>query len=288
VNWNTFFHRRVPPHLWAIVRILLGVFLLLYWYTQAIDAPLFSADGALLPRVHGSHPLLFLLFHPPLWFVQVFFAAVCSLLILFTVGCGMQLCAALLLLCFWYFHLLSQWQFSTSFYRIFAFVMLLFLHPAGDKTFSLSMYLRRGSVFAWEPVSILPQRILAMQMTATYFCVGWQKLFLPGWSGGQVLAQGFSGRWATAFGRWMLAILPPWALDVMLWTTLGIELLIPFGLWIRRVQGWFFVGGFLFHTMVTLTLGIWWFQALVPLYIVFLDPEEIYAACRRLSRGRIR
>ena len=37
-----------------------------------------------------------------------------------------------------------------------------------------------------------------------------------------------------------------------------------------------FVGGFVFHTLITLTLGIWWFQILVPLYVVFLDPDEVY------------
>lgn len=287
MSWDTFFHRRVPPHLWATVRIAVGLFLMLYWYTQVVEAHLFSQEGFLFPRVESEDAFSLLLFHPTYLQINIFFIGVFILLFFFTCGYAVQLSAFILLLCFLYFHVLSQWLFSTSFYRIFQFVLALFLFPGGDRTFSLAMRIKHGSFFAWEPISILPQRILALQMSATYFCVGWQKLFLPGWKNGHILVQGFSGFWATGFARFLLQRFPSFVFDWMLWGSLVLELLLPFGLWSKKYQGWFFVGGFLFHTMVTLTLGIWWFQALVPLYIVFLVPEDIYLFYKQRSKGRI-
>jgi hypothetical protein len=149
------------------------------------------------------------------------------------------------------------------------------------------MYRKHGSVFAWEPMLILPQRFLAMQLTITYFGVGWQKLILPGWTDGQILFNSFTSRWGTAFGFWIAKTLPGWCLDWMMRITLVIELGMPFALWIPRLRVFAFLGGFVFHTLVTLTLGIWWFQVMVPMYIVFLDPAAVFARLRAWSGNLI-
>lgn len=288
-SWDRFFYRKVPPHALAIVRIALGLFLMLYFATQWVQAPLFSMEqGLTVPFVRGSHPLFFFLFHPSLSFLHVVFASIFCALFSFTLGFRTRTSALVLLGFLLYFHLLTQYLFSASFYRLFGFGLMSFLLPGGGKTFSIDMMQKEGSFFAWEPISILPQRFLALQVTVTYFAVGWQKLFLPVWNTGAVLRNGFMGRWATPLAWYLVRRLPESAFDSMITSVKIFECLIPFGLWIPRLRGWFFVGGFLFHTIITLTLEIWWFQFLVPLYIVFLDPEEVYRYCRKVSGGRIR
>jgi hypothetical protein len=287
-NWERFFHRQVPPHLFALVRIVFGMFLLLYWFTLWSSAQLHSTDGVLLPRFGITSPSLHFLFHPDAFCMRIFFACMFALLLSFTMGFAVQLSSALLLLSFIYFNLVSQRWFAASFYRLFEFTCVVFLLPGADKTFSVRMIREAGSFFAWEPISILPQRLLALQVSFTYFGVGWQKLILPQWNSGRILWQGFTGRWGTAFAFWLARILPAWMFDWMIHGTKLLELLIPFGLWSKRFRGWFFVGGFLFHTLITFTLGIWWFQFLIPLYIVFFTPEEVYEFLQKHSRGRIR
>ncbi len=287
LSYDNFFHRQVPPHLIAIVRIALGAFVLLYWLTEWSDARLFSAEGLLFPLQNFNGTLGYAIFHPPLWFVYVFFATTFLLLLFFTAGFFTRTSAFLILMAFAYFHYLSQWQFTASFYRLFSFGFLVFLLPGSDRAFSAAMLLKHGSLFAWEPVSIFSQRVFSLQVTATYFCVSWQKLFMPQWYSGTILLQGFTGRWATPFGFWLARSLPRPVIDLMLLGTVAAECLMPFGLWIRRAQPFFFVFGFLFHTMITLTMNIWWFQFLIPLYIVFLDPNDVFHYVRKRSRGLI-
>ncbi len=69
--------------------------------------------------------------------------------------------------------------------------------------------------------------------------------------------------------------------DAMTLITKVFESLMPIGLWIPRVRWFFFVGGFVFHLMIALLLGIWWFLVLVPAYVVFFEPEEIYVFLKR-------
>ncbi len=286
-RYDFFFHREVPPHALAIVRIALGLFVMLYWSTQWSFARFFSTDGILFPLVQTSDPISFFLFHPPLWFVHGFFALTFLFLMFFTAGYHTRSSAFIILMAFTYFHFLSQWQIMTSFYRLFCFSFAVFLIPGADRAFSVAMWQKHGSFFVWEPVSIFSQRLLSLQVTATYFCVSWQKLFIPEWFHGRSLLQGFTGRWATPFGFWLAQTLSARVIDIMLLISIFGECLMPFGLWIRRLQPFCFVFGFLFHTMITFTLNIWEFQFLVPLYIVFLNPDEIYEFCRVRSRGHI-
>lgn len=288
-SWDRFFHREVPPHLLAVVRIALGAFLMLYFVTQWVQAPLFSSEfGLTVSFPRGSSPLFFFLFYPSLRFIHAVFASGFFLLLSFTAGYRMRASAFLLLGFLFYFHLLTQYHFSTSFYRIFGFALAVFLLPGGDRTFSVAMLRKSGSLLAWEPISILPQRLLALQVTFTYFAVGWQKLFLPDWKTGAVLRNGFMGRWATPLAWFLVRRLPESMFDIMVASVKVFECSIPFGFWIPKLRGWFFVGGFVFHTLITLTLEIWWFQFLIPLYIVFLDPEDVYRYFKGVSRGRIR
>lgn len=279
-SWNGFFHRSVPPHTLALVRIAFGLFLMLYWATQWTQASLFSSHGVTLPLFHLTAPSLVA--------IHIIFASMFVALFAFVLGYRSRTAALVLLGFFFYFYLLSHWQFIASFYRLFSFVLVVFVLPGADATFSLSAKLKHGSWVAWEPISILPQRLLALQVTFTYFAVGWQKLLIADWRTGEVLWRGFTGRWGTSLGFYAARMFPAQAFDVGVWLTVFFECLMPIGLWVRKLQPLVFIFGFLFHTLITFTMGIWWFQVLVPLYVVFLPPEDVHQFFKKISCGKIR
>ncbi len=287
--WDTFWCRECPPHLLAAFRIIFGAFLLFYWALKIPYVAMFFSDqGIHQPAIWPLAPLGFLFAPPPLWAAWILYGSLLFSLFCFTLGAWTRGSAIIAFVLYAYYWILTLHQFGTSFDRLFLFTMLVLCFSGCGETFSLDMRLRRGSWTAWRPISILPQRLLAVQIAVTYLGVGWQKLGLPDWQSGEVLAVGFVGRWATPPAWWVARLnLPMWVYDRMVDIVKYFEFLMPIGLWIPRWQWWFFAGGAIFHTVITIFLGIWWFQALIPAYVLFLRPEDVHAFLRRVSRGRI-
>ncbi len=277
-RWEHWWLRETPPHALAIFRIGFGAFLLLYFGLMLPNVPLmFSTDGIVLPNVDWigvPSPVVALTIHLVL---------LLSLLGV-TIGYGMRRCGCIAFVIYVYYWLISFYLFGGSFDRIFLFCLAVLVCSGADKTLSLHMKLKRGSWLAWEPVSILPQRILAVQISATYLGVGWQTIVLPAWQGGEILPYSFSGPWGTPLARWMLSLnLPLWFYDGSVNLVKIFECLLPFGLWMKKARLWFMLGGAVFHVLIALFLGIWWFLVLVPGYVVFFDGEEVRKWTKRHS-----
>ncbi|MEQ1849450.1 MAG: hypothetical protein ABL890_02575 [Candidatus Peribacteraceae bacterium] len=283
-----FFYATVHPHTFAVLRIGFALFLMLYWYAQWREVTrLTPAGGITLPAVVDYPLWLDVILRPSLGVAHGFFVLIFVALVFLLLGSYTRTAAVVLLLLSAHYHVWNQWMFATSYYRLFQFTLAVMLLPGADRAFSLAMLRRHGSVWEWEPMSVLPLRFLGLQLTATYLGVGWQKLILPGWTSGEILFRSFTSRWGTEFGFFLARTMPSVLLDWMMRTTLVIELAMPFALWIRRLQVFAFLGGFVFHTMVTLTMSIWWFQIMVPMYVVFLDPAVVFARLRIWSGNRI-
>ncbi len=289
-GWDRFWFQTGPPHLISVFRIAFGAFLLFYWGLRIPHvAMMYSRETILQPLIEPTTLFATLFAPPPAWAAQIIFAVFFSALVLFTLGARTRVAAIITLLLYWYYWQLSIFQFGTSFDKIFMFVLLVLCCSDCGNTFSVDARLGKGSWTAWTPVSILPQRIIAVQIAATYFGVGWQKLVLPAWQSGEVLAWGFTGRWATPAAWWVARLnLPMWVWDWQVHVVKLFEALIPFALWHRRLRWVAFASGALFHTGVTVFLAIWWFMVLIPAYIVYFSPEEVHAFLSRVTRGRIR
>ncbi len=283
--------RTAPPHVLAIFRIAFGLFLLLYWGLRLPHVPMmFSVEGLLLPNIPGLAPSwMQTLFHPtPLW-AWITYAAMMTSLVLFTVGALFRPATFVAIVLYFYYWQLSLHLLPTSFDRLFGFTFFVLLFSGADRTFSLRMWWREGSWMAWEPISVLPQRILALQITATYWGVGWQKMVLPDWQGGEMLPYSFVGTWGTPVAYWMVR--QNWPMEFYDWsvlTVMAFEFFLPFGLWVPGWRWFFYAGGLIFHSLIWIFLDIWWFMVLVPAYIVFFEPEAIAVFLQKMAKKRIR
>ncbi len=287
--WSNWFFRTCPPHVLAIFRIAFGGFLVLYWGLQIpFVAMLYSKQGLLLPLFTPSTFWTLVFTPPPVWVAQLLFWSFLLSLLLFTLGAWTRVSAGVAFLLYVYYWILSLHLFATSFDRLFLFILLVLVFSGCGCTFSFDMFRKRGSICAWEPISILPQRLISLQIAATYLGVGWQKLVLKDWQSGEVIAWGFVGRWATPLAWWVARLnFPMWLFDGMNAIVKAFEITMPFGLW-TRFRWWFFLGGALFHTIITLTLRIWWFMVLIPAYIIYFEPEEFYGFLKKKLGSRIR
>jgi hypothetical protein len=290
-GWNQFFYREAPPHILAVVRIVFGAWLLFRWGIRFPSVPLLFSDGG--TSVHfftNGLPdfLLYILLPPPPWVAWIIFCTFYAMLILFTIGALMRVSVSVVLILYFYYWNLDLHHFFMTFERLYVFFLIVLLFSGADKTFSWHIWRKRGSFFAWEPCSILPQRILALQLSATYMGVSFQKLWLPDWQGGKVLIYSFLSRWATPITDWMVRLhLPLWFYDFAVWSVKIPQCSMFLGLWIPRWQWLFFAAGLLFHIQIFVLLSMWWFLIMVPAYITFLSPEKFYEFVKSKSKGKI-
>lgn len=283
--WDRFWCRKAPPHIMGVFRIAFGGFLLFYWGLRAPHiGMLFSSRGIVLPLLDTPLWVHHLLTPPPLAVAYILYGACMAALLCVTLGWGMRVAGAVALAYDWYAWQMSLHLLGASFDRLFGFVLLVLLLSGADRIYSLRMRLRHGSWTAWEPASMLAQRIIAVQITLTYLGVGWQKVWLPDWQSGDVLAWGFMGRWATPLGYWVARQQwPLWVYDALVLQVKFVECVMPVGLWLKGWRWVFFAWGLLFHALIALLLSIWWFLVLIPAYIVFFTPEEFVTVLERYA-----
>lgn len=288
--WEHWWTREGPPQLMAIVRIVMGGWLLFYWGIRVPNVSLlYSNAGIVLPDIPTYLPesLHWLLTDIPSPAVALGIFSVHLLLLFFVfIGFETRISASLAFVTSWYYFYLSHHLFHTSYDRLYIVSLLFLAISNSGETFSVYAWQKYGSPLRWQRMtSIFSQRLFAFQITATYFGVGFQKLWLPDWQTGEMLWYAMTGVWGTplAFKITALGWSPLYHVVVNL--TKMMECFLPIGFWIKRgkVRWVAFSMGLLFHTLVDMLLYIWWFAVLIPAYIVFFDPEEIYNWLKRWS-----
>lgn len=290
-QWQAFWYRQMPPHTLALLRIAFALYLIAEALTYLPFVSTLFSEQALTfsswaPHVPSSVRLFL---EPPsaivAWTIAGAYLLACLLLL---VGYRMRSALMVLILFFLYYWQLSFFLFPSSYHRIYFVVLFILLLSGADKTFSLRMLREKGSVYAWEPVSIFAQRLLAVQITFTYLGVGLQKAWLPAWQDGRALSMSLAGRWGTSLGRYVINLGLPFSFySAAVWGIKIGEVLLPIGLWLPRWRIAAVVAGASFHIGIAVLMSIWWFVALIPAYIVFWPPEAVYEFCRKIARGRI-
>ena len=287
VAWNNWWTRESYPHVMGIVRIVAGGWLLFYWAIRLPNVTnMYSTAGIVFPKIPTFMPEQFT------WILNVQEPHIALLifgihvLALFAVTVGIFTRSSALIACLisWYFYYLSHHHFHTSYDRLYMFSLLFLALSNAGEVYSLQSWAKYGSPFrCGKMVSIFPQRLFGFQLTMTYLGVGFQKLWLPGWQGGEMLYYSMIGVWGTpiAFKITSYGWSPLYHVAVNMIKMF--EVLIPFSFWIKKDKiRWFGMGsGLIFHVLVDMLLYIWWFAVLIPAYIVFFDPEEVYGFIKR-------
>jgi hypothetical protein len=274
----------IAPHALALLRIGFAAFLLLYWGLKLPHvAVLLSAEGLHLP-FPGSEAwptfLQLLLVPPPVWVAWSLYLTLLAALVGVLVGWQLRVCGLVACVLYVYYWGLTIHLFPTSYDRLFPVLLLVISLSGADRTWSVWAWQQLGSAGAWQLIAPLPQRLIALQIAATYLGVGWQKMVLPDWQTGAILLHSYEGLWGTPLAFWLVQWQwPGWMYDQLLLVVVTIEFWLPIGLWMPRWQWLCFGLGALFHILVALLMGIWWFLILIPAYIVFLPPEQVRAWC---------
>lgn len=291
VHWQSFWFRQAPPHAIAIMRIFFGIYLIAEALCYLPFVPeLFSHEGLVFSFGTLHFPDYAWFFDPPAastaWIIAAVYMVAC---IGFTLGCLMRTSIVTMIVLWAYYYQLSFFLYHSSYHRIYLLILILLLISGADRTFSVHMWRKKGSIFAWETASILAQRLIAVQLCVTYVGVGLQKTWLPEWQDGMALVASIVARWSTSWGRWVIAQnLPMWFYDLNVKVIEVVEVTMPFGFWLKNWRIPAMLAGIAFHVGIGALMSIWWFVGLIPLYVFFWAPEEVYAWCKRYSRGRIR
>lgn len=275
--WHRFFLEPIAPHSLAVMRIALGATLVTLWlrYLPHVDI-LFSNRGLALPYWQPqAGSLSILLTHPSLPIAYVIYSTLLIASIGILLGWRFRLCSGIAAVILVYLALLSFHNFLTSWGRLLFFTLVILGMSGADRTYSLRMRKEKESWRAWDVVPAWPQRIIAIQIAATYLGVGLQKAYLPDWQGGEILAYAFVNGWSTplahAIAQWNM---PMWIYDIAVTCVKMLHGLLPFVLWMPRWQKYAFAAGALFHLGVTMIMGMWWFLILLPLYAAFVEPRR--------------
>jgi len=278
-QWKRFWMREGPPYLVATVRIVCGLYLLLYVLSSFPHIPLlYSHAGIAIPNIYSTpafvHPLLQLPSPTVAW---VIYGVILAVIVSFTLGYRTRLSAILCLLGLTYYYQLSFHNAPATYHRLFFFLLVAFLFTDAGATFSLDAWWRFGSWFHAMPAPVLTQRLIAVQLSATYLGVAVQKLWLPDWQDPTMFFYSFQDMWSLPLAWWFVQLSPPfWVYSLMLFTVKLLELWIPVGLWIPKLRLYAIASGIFFHLIVSLFLSaIWWFWIMPLAYIVFFEPEEV-------------
>lgn len=276
--WDTFWLRQVPPHALACTRIAIGLFLLVYagLYIPHLTI-LFSSDGLVLPLYLDRFPSFALIFSPPsplaiYWIYTLFLLCILGL----TLGAYFQFSVLGTLLIALYLWQLQLHGFPTSYNRILLFCLLVLLPSGAHRTFSFDQKRRTGSWLHWEPISILPQRLIALQITATFLGVSLQKFWLPHWKTGEILSYSYISRWGTPLARWYVRL--PLTLrhyTFVVWTVKLLQPIAAVGIWIPKIRLPSICFLSMFLILVGVMLSIWWFVFIIPAFILFYKPEDV-------------
>jgi|GEM_PF-556572 len=289
--WDRWWTDESYPHVMGIFRCIFGLWMLLYW---GIRLPyiriLFSTDGIVFPKIPAYMPeqLQWLLQVPEPRISLIIYCVLLLSLLCLTVGLYTRSSAGIAFLLSWYYFYLSLQLFHTSFDRLYIFVLFVLMISQAGEYLSIDAWEKYGSPLRWgKMISIFPQRLIAFQLTMTYFGVGFQKLWLPDWQGGEMLWYSMMGVWATPLAFKITS--HGWSnwYHVAVNFVKLFELLLPFSFWIKRYHiRWIGIfSAVLFHLSVDLLLSIWWFAILIPAYIVFFSPTEVYALIARVLKA---
>jgi hypothetical protein len=275
-SWNRFFHAPSAGVRIAAVRILLGLYLLVYLGAMAPHVPLmFSNEGVYVPYLLPDYA-------PAPAVAWLMFSAMIAATLALTIGYRTTASAALLLVLFLYHYFLQLAVKHSSFDRL--IVIYLGVVCLADA----------GRVLGCDARRIGPrptrwgERVLQIQTVLLYLGAGLWKVFNPAWHGAVLLRSNLQGMFATplAFALARQDLTPrTWSLLSL--SVIALELAIGVLLMVPRLRAVGLVLGVGFHLANCFVLVIPEFLVALAVYPAFMREqtlERIAAGARRITR----
>lgn len=275
-RWNRWLYTPSSGLRIAVVRMLLGAYLLVYFGSFAADVELlFSSHGVYVPYLVPDYAP-----PPPLaWALYGLTLALCASLL---VGYRTRVVAPLLLALFAHAYFLQIAVKESSFDRVIAIELLVMCFADSGRVLGLDARRPGAAPTVW------PERMLQLQTVLLYFGPGVWKLLTPAWHDGALLHSNLQGMWATPIAFSLVRSgFSPAVWTAFSWAIIAFELLQGPLLLVRRTRPAALVLGALFHALNCVVLVVPEFLVALVAYPVFIEPRTLERWLgRRTARAR--
>lgn len=277
-RWERIWFAAVPPHSFALLRILFGVMGLASLAGLTPVEMFWPSDGLVPLSEDGLGPRAWLvrtgLGVPFGW---TFFAVMVATFTAMTLGFRSDLAVLA-----GYFGLLLQTHWNrlplSSAHQVMQVVLFCLMWTQTGRVWSLDARLarRNGAVDSKQrDLELWPLQLLRIQIALIYASSGLFKVLNPPWRDGSAVHWALS---LNSFHRFPWPV-PPQAdslLTFASWGALLFELLFPVLVWPRLTRGTILMAGVLLHLGLWLTLELGPFSwVMVASYAAFIDPHRV-------------
>jgi hypothetical protein len=269
--WNAFFFAPAGGHRVAAVRVLVGLYVLVYFGVQLPDVALsYSREGVYSPYFVPDYA-------PSVPVAYALFGLLLTSALALTLGYRTRLFAPLLLALFAYHYFLGLGEKQSAFDRLLAIDLLVLCFADSGRSFGLDARRPGPPAIAW------PERVLALQTLFLYLGPGLWKLFTPAWHTGVLLESNFQGMFATPLAFTIVRLeLSPTTWAVMSWSVIAFELAMVPLLSMRRTRALALLLGVGFHALNCVVLVIPEFLLSMAAYPVFVEERTLERLATRI------
>jgi hypothetical protein len=275
-----FWSDRMSPYPIAAFRVLLGMYLFIYFISLLPHVTLFfSNEGVympfLVPDIAPSPPVAWLLYGLTL-----------ALITAFTLGWRTRVVTPLLLGAFLYHYLLNLAVNNTAYDRLIILFLLMMCFACSDLVWSVAARRNQTAFSNGEPtVSAWPTRLIGLQVALLYLGSGLYKLAHPIWHSGDIMSQTLTGPWGTPVAFWFAGFGWPGGLYTLLaWGVIAFECLCGFMFYVKPVRRYFLGLGMVFHLSIWLMLNIPQFMVCVCAYVTLVEGDTLRRAVTHLIK----
>jgi hypothetical protein len=279
-RWNALWFSPVSAYPIAAFRILLGLFLLIYFGTLAPHVTtLFSSEGVYAPYFvpdYAPAPVVACLLFAALWLAAL------GLLL----GVRASVTIPCLLLLYFYHYFLALAVKHSSFERLIAIYLLVLWPSRCDSVWALSTPADQNPKPA---ASSFAGRLIRFQTILLYLGAGLWKAANPAWRSGVLLAATLQGIWATPLAFWLMergASAQTWLL--LSRAVIAGEVLLAGLFFFTRTRPLAIVLGVLFHVINCVILSIPEFLVCITPYVFFVPEAAFERLAARIERFKTR
>lgn len=164
-----------------------------------------------------------------------------------------------------------------------AFSLRRWLESRGDREQRVKLFAGGGWSSLDSMLSTMGVRLIQIQLCVIYGYTGLEKLKGPSWWDGTAV-------WAVLGNKQLMMLDASWLKEVpilialMTFTPVIFEIYFPVLVWLKKVRPWLFLYGCLFHVLIGVFVGLYFFSALMmAVYLIYLSEDGLRKRLGRLG-----